>query len=266
MATMPASPGAPRLIPRFAWWMLLGASLGVAISATVLYQHASEWMRGRPRVTRCISVGSRILKRPEPVAGVEPHATPTGETVWLRPNEDRAVRCLSGTSAEQAPKLAAALALLDDEPRARALGALVRELPTEAEYDRIAFSVYLCASGALAGLPQDLPVVVEQQKAIDGIMDCRFDRAGVCAARPSIPIVVWVPGVPAAVALLVVLGVFGRAGVLAIVRRRRRKREERAARRAKRRAKRARREARAAQKADAARKVEARKAAAALSD
>lgn len=261
---MPASPGASPLIPRWAWWTLLGAVLGVALSGYVLYEHASEWLRSKPRVSRCAVAASRLLKRPEPVTGVEPHATPSGETVWLRPNEDRAIRCLNGVDERQAQKLAAAFALLDDEPRAEALLEVVRELPADPEKDRVVYTAYLCVSGALAGLPQDLPVVAEGTKEIEGLMDCRFDRGGPCPARPSIPILVWVPGVPAALALVFLLGLFGRASVLGILRWRRRKREERAARRARRRAKRARREARAAREAEKQRKEEARKAAAAV--
>jgi hypothetical protein len=247
------SPSAPRstAIPRWLWWTLLASLVGSAGGGALFKGYADRWLRPPPQVSRCALYAARTLKDLEQITGVEPHETPDGGTVWLRPGEDRAVRCVHGSSrtSEQGKKLALAFAELDDEARVRGLVQLVRELPEDPTEDRVAYTVYLAVRGAFDAIPASTPGRAEGRAEIERQMDCRFWRDEPCPDRPGPPVASLVLGVPSVAALLFSLGALAVALVRKLVARRRRKREEREARRARRKARRAKERARRARSA-----------------
>src|SRR5574341_969945 len=86
--------------------LVLVASLaGMAYAAFGWWRYANMWLRDPPKISPCALASGHLLKRPSPqVSGTEPHDDVNGDTVYLTPNEDRAVRCASGISSDLAKR------------------------------------------------------------------------------------------------------------------------------------------------------------------
>jgi hypothetical protein len=197
--------------PRWLRAAALVAVLGGAIAGVVYERHASVWLRDAPPTPSCAVATRTYLRERVLLSGVEPHTALDGSTVYLNASEDRAVRCAYGESEELGRAFATAFAEIDPDPRAVALLAALRDhVPVDPAHDREAASAYLIASAALRALPAS-PAVTAASSAVRDLQACRFDVDAVCAARPPIPVVVWIAGAPAAACAAALLGVGLRA-------------------------------------------------------
>lgn len=185
--------------------LVVGSLIGTAVTFYFYKQYADVWLKRPPRMSSCVMLSRRLLSHEETVSGSIPHIGPDGTMVYIRPAEDRAVRCLSRYSTKSASFLAAAFAELDPDKRARALGAVVREhISTDTSADSEALAAYLITTAALRPLPktqeiQDLQHDLEQRNA------CRFDMQRPCPSRPAVPKIVWIVGPPSSIGLVVAL-------------------------------------------------------------
>ena len=144
--------GAPR---RFSSWrslvLLLALTLPLAAMAGVAYgRYAAVHLRGRPSIPRCVLQARAGLRKPAAASGSEPRQTAAGETVYLTPNEDRAVACAFQLDELLSRHLAAAFAEQDPALRAAGLLAVVRDrIPSDPAHDPEAFAGYLMTSAAM---------------------------------------------------------------------------------------------------------------------
>ncbi|MDI1482072.1 hypothetical protein [Polyangium sp. y55x31] len=204
--------------------LLVISALGFAAALVSYRNYAAVWLRPPPRLPPCVLTARRLLSRDEPVTGSIPHVTPDGNTVYLRPAEDRAVSCLGRMSSKVASAYAAAFAELEPTARARALAAALKnQVPQDASADREALASWLLASAAMRALPET-PETTAARDEIDQMNACRFAMRSTCPTRPPIPIVVWAAGVPSSLGLLFGAGVGVRA-LVRFVRERRRRRK-----------------------------------------
>lgn len=198
--------------------MLLAAAalsaIGLAIAGWVFYGYYRVWLRAAPAVPRCALVARLRLREPMLVSGVEPHDTTRGETVYLTPDEDLAVRCVKQVDegASLGAHFVEAYAELDPARRAQAIARIVRDVvPKDPAADRMAMVALHVASGTLEGLPKE-PAVEAASREVEQAIACRFRARGECQARPGVPAIVWTAGAPSVAGLLGVAGVgIGRA-------------------------------------------------------
>jgi hypothetical protein len=131
---------------------------------------------------------------------------PDGTLVYLRRAEDRAVTCMARLSTSTASVLAAALAEVDPDKRARALAAILRDhVSTQTSADAEALAAYLITTAAFRPLPKtqeidDLSNELIQRNA------CRFAMRTPCPSRPPIPMPVWIFGAPSSVGIVLSFG------------------------------------------------------------
>lgn len=203
---------------------LVGISaLGLVVALVSYLKYAEVWLRPPPQLHPCVMSARRGLMREEPVMGSIPHLTREGNTVYLRPSEDRAVSCLGRMSSSVAAAFAAAFAELEPVARSRALAAAMRDhVPQDPAADREAIAAWMIASAALRALPES-PETTAAQKEMDQRNACRFALRSPCPTRPPIPIVVWAAGIPSSLGLLFGAGLGARALVRVVRERRRRK-------------------------------------------
>jgi hypothetical protein len=179
---------------------------GLAAAGMFYLRYVEVWARRPPPPPRCIMATRMGLRRLMQVSGTEPHDDARGQTAYLRPNEDRAVRCVSGFSKDLARHFATAFAELEPEPRALMLLKAVRDgVPQDPSYDREAIAGFLLASAALKALPP-LPETKAAEEELVLLNACRFQMRTPCPSRPPIPATVWLAGVPSTGGILVVLG------------------------------------------------------------
>ncbi len=198
--------------------LLVISALGFGAALVSYLRYADVWMRPPPRLPQCVLSARRILMHEEPVTGSIPHLTPEGNTVYLRPAEDRAVRCLARSSSTVASAFAAAFAEVLPVPRAQALSAALRDrVPRDPSADRDALSAWMLASAAMRAIPET-PETTAARKEMDELNACRFAMRSKCPTRPPIPLVVWIAGVPSSLGLLFGAGLGVRALVHALVR------------------------------------------------
>lgn len=236
------SGGARPRLPR--WAIALGVASPLAlVGAGALYlDYRSEHLREPPRRTACVQLAQRRLGQPEQLSGFEAHGTPSGGTVFLRPTEDSAVRCMNQISSPVAKRLAEAYAILEEEPRAAALSAIAKDvIANHPEDDRLVFTTVMLTAPAMVG---DAPVIKAAKKDLEELIACRYDTRTACPSRPPVPFLVYVLGVPGALGILVLLGALVSRVAAWVARWRRARREQRRARREQRRARRERRLAR----------------------
>jgi hypothetical protein len=184
----------------------LDAALGIAVicglvAAFYYWRYAAEWLRPPARISRCATAAGRALKKPVVVSGTEPHQTPEGETVYLAPAEDMAVRCVQGLSSETARRLADAFSEQQPELRGLELLKILRDVPPGEENDRMAHTIYRITNGAMDALPA-LPETKAAADELDELYGCRFDTPIHCPRRPRMPWPVFAFGIPAALAFL----------------------------------------------------------------
>ena len=213
---------------------LLGALLaltlaGGGIAGATYARYAAEHLRKRPGLPRCAIAARVQLRKPATVSGTEPRDTLTGETVYLTPDQDKAVSCASTIDKDLSRQLAGALAEPDPARRAAALTTLVRDQAEAPRADLRTATAFMMASGALRSLPKELPEVKAANDEINRIYACRFDTKLQCPTRPPMPALVWITGVPAAGAALGLVGIGVATGAAALKEQRRRKREKAAA-------------------------------------
>jgi hypothetical protein len=188
-------------------------AVGLGVAGGTYARYASVWLREPPLVQRCVFTSGLRLGKPVDASGSEPHDTVTGETVYLTPPEDEAVRCAYGLSAELARRLTSAFAEPDADRRAGQLVAMVRDgVPAGAEHDELANAAYRLAYGAMQALPRTDEVIAREHELLE-LQACRFDGPDRCPARPAMPRVVWLVGVPSALGMLGAVGVAVAAGV-----------------------------------------------------
>ncbi|MDC3958625.1 hypothetical protein [Polyangium jinanense] len=202
--------------------LLVISALGLAAALVSYRQYAAVWLRPPPRLPPCVPGARRMLMHEEPVTGSIPHVTPEGSTVYLRPSEDRALSCLGRVSSKVASAYAGAFAEIEPTARARALAAVMKNLPQDASADREALAAWMLSSAAMRALPET-PETTAARDEIDQMNACRFAMRSTCPTRPSIPIVVWAAGVPSSLGLLFGAGLGVRALVRLVRARRRRK-------------------------------------------
>lgn len=219
------------LLPR--WTLVVGllSILGLAGAGASYWRYKNEWLRDQPKVNPCLLAAERRLPKVEPISGVEAHATPTGETVYLRPTDDRAASCMRLISRPVSAQLAEAYAIVDEEPRAQALAAVLADVRARHPDDEaLIYATYMLTAPAMVG---EAPPVKEAKRAIVEDFACRYDNGDACARRPGMPVVVYALGVPGALGLATLLGALGRVGFIRIrgwyVARRERKRAAAAA-------------------------------------
>ncbi len=188
----------------------LASVIGAATTFYVYKQYADVWLRRPPRMPTCVLMARRLLVTDDPVTGSIPHMAPDETMVYLRPTEDRAVRCLNRISSKTASVFAAALAEVNPDKRAQALAAVVRQLPADPSADAPAFATYMMSSAAFRALPKT-PEIEAIHNELDQSNACRFSMRTPCPSRPPIPMTVWITGVPSAIGLVSVLGWSGKA-------------------------------------------------------
>lgn len=189
------------------------AAIGVATivgAATTFYfykRYADVWLKRPPRMPSCVLLSRRLLAREETVSGSIPYMAPDGNMVYLRPNEDRVVRCMGRLSAPTASFFAAAFAEVDPDKRARALAAILRDhVSTDTSADAEALAAYLITSAALRPLPKT-EEIEKLHAELDQRNACRFAMPRTpCPSRPPIPMPVWIFGVPSSVGLVFSVG------------------------------------------------------------
>lgn len=197
--------------------VVVSSLVGAAIAGFFFKRHADVWMRHPPRMPQCVLISQRLLSHPENVSGSIPHMGPDGNMVYLRPTEDKAVRCMSRVSSKTGTALAAAFGEVDLEKRARALAAIPREqISADASQDAEALASYLIASAAIRALPKS-DEIDNVRKELQQHNACRFDMRSECPIRPPIPKIVWVFGVPSSVGLVVSFGWGVQAGLSRLV-------------------------------------------------
>ncbi|MDI1444944.1 hypothetical protein [Polyangium sp. 6x1] len=227
-ATVPpsAEPARERRARRVIAALLVISALGFAAALVTYLKYAALWLRPPPRLPPCVLAARRGLVREEPVMGSIPHMTPEGNTVYLRPNEDRAVGCLGRMSSPVASALAGAFAEIEPAARMRALTAVMKNhVPRDPSADREALAAWMLVSGAMRALPET-PETTATRDEIDQMNACRFAMRSTCSTRPPVPLLVWAAGVPSSFGLLFGAGVGVRALVHLVRERRRRKRAE----------------------------------------
>ena len=224
-----------RPVPRIAPWMhgALALSLGlIAIGAYASWQYYEDNFRGRPRVPGCVRAMSRILTDPEPYSGVEPHATPSGETVWLRAKQDKAVRCIYLASIDVGQEFAEAFAETEPGPQL----ARLREVAfTERESRADRYVALHVARTAIKAMPESNSASNQTLSQLESALSCEFNVGDSCATRPPLPTLSYA-GLAGALGLLVYLGALLRKAWAAYanwyVRRKRRRKVEQRRRRA----------------------------------
>lgn len=197
--------------------VVVSSLVGAAIAGFFFKRYADVWMRHPPRMPQCVLLSQRLLSHPESVSGSIPHIGPDGNMIYLRPTEDRAVRCVSRVSTKTASALAAAFGEAEPEKRARALAAIPREqISADPAQDPEALASYLIASAAIRALPKS-DEIDNIRKELQQHNACRFDMRSVCPSRPPIPTTVWVFGIPSSVGLVVSFGWGIQAGLTRLV-------------------------------------------------
>jgi hypothetical protein len=197
--------------------LVLILSIAGLVGAYLPYQsYAAVWRRPIARVPRCVLAARMVLRKPSVVSGSEPSINAAQETVYLTPQEARTVRCIQRVSEPLAGRFAGAFTEIEPERRAIELLKVLRDVPKDQARDREASTAYFIASGALRALPE-LPETKAATEELEELHNCRFVTKSPCAARPPIPMIVWIAGVPSALGVLAVLGMGARAGVLRLV-------------------------------------------------
>lgn len=194
------------------WLVVVGllSVLGLAAAGAAYWSYKSEWLRDPPKLSACARLADRKLSKPEPHSGYEAHGIPNGGTVYLRPSEDGAVRCMNMMSREIGEHLAEAYAIHDEVERAQALSAVASRVAEQhAGDERLTFSTYLLTAPAMVG---EAPPVKALKAELDERFACRYDIGRTCPRRPPMPKLVYALGGPSAAGLLVVLGVLATAG------------------------------------------------------
>ena len=187
--------------------VIVAASIiGAATTFYFYKRYADVWLRSPPRMPACVLLARRLLSHDEFVSGSIPHMAPDGNMVYLRPAEDRAVRCMERLSTSTASVLAVAFAEVDPDKRARALAAVLRDhVSTQTSADSEALAAYLITTSAFRALPENKEI-----DALRGELDernaCRFAMRSQCPSRPPIPTPVWIFGVPSSVGLVFSVG------------------------------------------------------------
>lgn len=198
--------------------LVLAALIGLGTAGFSYKRYADEWLRPLVRPPRCVLPARLRLRKPVLASGTEPHDTPSGETVYLTPGQDEAVRCLKSVSKPLAAQLTAAL--VEEQPEVQGLEMLKLlrdQVPRDTDHDREAVTVYYLASAAVRGLPE-LPETKAALAELDLLHVCRFDVSRKpCPSRPPVPALVWIAGVPSSLVLLGMLGLLGRAGIMRAV-------------------------------------------------
>lgn len=182
--------------------LLLGiafVSLLGLLFATYTYRtyHAAQ-SRPPPGLPRCALGLSITLQTEETVSAAEPHIGPNGETIYLRPNEEKAVACVTLFERDLAKPLAGAFAETDPEKRGRAFIAVAKAAPPGVPGDKWAYAAFMLGSGSLKSSPKT-PAIKALADELEQVHACRFDTATVCATRPPEPLRIWLIGVPAGV-------------------------------------------------------------------
>jgi hypothetical protein len=180
---------------------IVGVAL-VAVAGFTLSRYAREHLRKPPLVDSCFVFLRPSLAALPDASGTERHEFDDGEVVYLREEEDKAVRCaFQFVSDAYAERVARALGEPEPESRARAVRALVEQAPPgprgDAEFE-ISTDI---ASGVLGGLPHS-PVVDEASFVIAESHACRFGTDEPCARRPPLPWLVPALGLPGVAALI----------------------------------------------------------------
>jgi hypothetical protein len=187
--------------------LALLSPLGLGAAGFIYWRYAAVWGRRPPRPPSCVLATRIGLRKNAEVSGTEPHDTVDGETVYLRPNEDRVVRCVSSFSKDLARHFTSAFSEVEPERRALMLFKAVRDgVPRDPSYDREAVAGFLLASAAMKALPP-LPEIKAADEELGLLNACRFQMRTPCPSRPPIPFTVWLAGGPSAAGLLVLLGV-----------------------------------------------------------
>lgn len=201
-------PPAPWLVAPRILVLLVAVILPLAAVAGVTYQrYAAVHLRDRPRMPRCVLQARAALRKPTSMSGSEPRQTVTGETVYLTPNEDRAVACAFQIDEPLSRRLATALAEQDPGRRAAELLKAARdEVSPDPAHDPQALAGYMMSTAAMRALPEELPEVRAASDELELLLACRFDTRKPCPTRPPIPRLVWITGVPAASGALLLIG------------------------------------------------------------
>jgi hypothetical protein len=212
---MTATDGAPKTVfERHARLIMaaigLASVIGAATTFYVYKQYADVWLRRPPRMPACVRMARGLLATDAPVTGSIPHPAPDGTMVYLRPAEDRAVRCLNRISSKTASAFAVALAEVDPDKRAQAFAAVARQFPADPSGDAEALATYLMSSAAFRALPKT-PEIEAIHNELDQSNACRFSMRTPCPSRPPIPMTVWITGAPSTIGLAAVLGWSGKA-------------------------------------------------------
>jgi hypothetical protein len=195
--------------------MVIGlVALGLlGVSGKTFWSYRSAYLRPTPKMPACVLVARRKLRQEELISGTEPHETPSGETVYLTPNQDSAVRCAKMVDVDFGRRLTGALIEVEPEKRALELLKLVRDVPADPAFDRQAMTAFHMSSAGIGSLPQQLPEVKAASDEVDLLHACRFNTRMKCPTRPPIPWLVWASGAPGAAGALYVLGVVSVSGV-----------------------------------------------------
>lgn len=197
--------------------IIVSSFVGAAVAGFSLKRYADVWMRHPPRMPQCVLISQRLLAHPESVSGSIPHMTADGNMVYLRPTEDRVVRCIGRVSSKTAPLFVAAFGEVDSEKRAQALAAILRDhVSTDPSADSEALASYLIASSAIRALPKS-DENDKLRKELQERNACRFDMRSECPIRPPIPKIVWAFGIPSSVGLVISLGWGIKAGFSRLV-------------------------------------------------
>ncbi|EYF00449.1 hypothetical protein [Chondromyces apiculatus] len=221
---MPTTP-APRSRKRIALTLLAIALVGGVIAYLPYRSYAAEHLHPRPKVIGCTVKSRKAVSTPRIATGTEPWEGIDGQQLFLSTGEYKAASCASLIDKEFGRRVASALALEDQEARAQAMVALVRNPKSDPE----AGAAYLLASFALSGLPKESPEVQAAKAEVDLIHGCRFDTRLPCPTRPPPPAVVYAAGIPAAAAAVGLTGLGLVAAVTGIAARIRRRKADRAA-------------------------------------
>jgi len=180
--------------------------IGAATTFYFYKRYADVWLRSPPRMPPCVLISQRLLSHDENVSGSIPHMGPDGNMVYLRPAEDRAVRCMGRLSSPTAAHLAAALAELDPDKRARVLAAILRDhVSNQTSADAEALAAYLITKAAIRAIPKT-EEIDKLRTELDEQNACRFAMRTPCPSRPPIPMPVWIFGAPSSVGLVLTIG------------------------------------------------------------
>lgn len=174
--------------------------------------YRATYMRQAPEVPGCIQASAIDLLTESVVSGTEAHAGPSGETFFLRRNEDAAVGCASLVDLELARRLTGAFAELAPDKRARGFVKIAKAAASGPGGDKWAYATYLLGSSAIKALPKT-PEITAAADELELSYACRFDAARPCPTRPKEPITTWVIGVPGGVGVAVPFLLLGFEGV-----------------------------------------------------